>query len=63
MPRKAGKSAVKEDETGTDVQIFTRIPRAIRDGLKELADGDERKLNAYHRRLLIQHVEDNKGGK
>lgn len=63
MPKKAGKSAGKEDDTSTDVQIFTRIPRATRDGLKDLADADERGLAKYHRRLLIEHVKEKGSGK
>lgn len=62
MPSKARNRNKKPDDDADMVQMFVRVPRKTRDGLKKLADDDERGLAMYHRRLLTQHVDEKGSG-
>lgn len=59
----ARKVKVTQDDDADTVQIFTRVPRRVRDGLKAMADEDERTLSQFHRRLLIQFVDEKESGR
>lgn len=61
MPSKTRKTSAKRPTAASEVQIYLRIPRSVRDGLKDLATADDRKMAAYIKRVLTQHVEQHKG--